>query len=415
MTTVTILPRRPLAVVLTLVLGWLLVSGSASQASSHDGELYAQLDLPRGQVEFDLELGTMHYFDAENFPFAVQIIDGCAVNGHYWIFAAGLSTQSAPLTVIDGHSGQSERLVVPAFDPGEPIASVIETEALRLCRDEDSGGLPTISGLGSYTSSSPRCFDSTDSIELLSRGRDDAYRTLIRNGFESNRIVSSDPIIAIDESNTYDELHLLTEGRTPRLVEGVVLSGSEGMLPNTATLEKRLKDIRPGRVRRAFEAAYNGRLPEPLIEDLGIKGVGCVHHVSLDMTSLGADAYLAAAGWIEEGGAPLAPPELVDDRFDVEVLRANGESTPLALTGPFVGSREAGLLWRYEGDEIMAQLVDGCSLSGSFWTLAAARADEPVQLAITDTSSGASASHLLWTDRAETSWLADTASLDACS
>ena len=414
MTTVAVLPRRPLAVAVTLLLGWLLVSGSVARGSSHDGELYAQLDLPRGQVEFDLELGTLHFFDAENFPFVVQIIDGCAVNGHYWIFSAGLSTQSAPLTVIDGISGQSERIVVPAFESGEPISTVIETEALRLCRDEGLGGLPTLSGSGTYTSSSPRCFDSTDAIELLSGGREDAYRTLIRNGYERNRIISSDPIIAIDESKDYDELHLLTEGRTPRLIEGVVLGGDEGMLPKRAALEKALKDIRPGRVRRAFEAANNGRFPEPLIEDLGLKRVACVHHVSLDMASPGADAYLALAGWIKEGGAPLEPPEVVEDRFGVEVVRASGESTPLTLTAPFKGGDQADLLWRYEGDGIVVQIVDGCSLSGSFWTLAGASTDEPVQLVITDVTTGASASHLLWTDRQDTSWLADTGSLDAC-
>jgi hypothetical protein len=63
---------------------------------------------------------------------------------------------------------------------------------------------------------------------------------------------------------------------------------------------------------------------------------------------------------------------------------------------------------------VQAQIVDACSTSGSFWTIAATETDEPVQLEVTDTLSGASASFLLWTDRAEPAWVADTESLPIC-
>jgi uncharacterized metal-binding protein len=105
----------------------------------------------------------------------------------------------------------------------------------------------------------------------------------------------------------------------------------------------------------------------------------------------------------------------VDDRFEVELARADGETTALVLTGPFVGSDQQGLLWTYASDGAQVEVLDGCFLSGSFWTIAAADTDEPLQLTITDTASGTSASHLLWLDRAETSWLADTESLPICS
>jgi hypothetical protein len=407
--------HRSLAIGLVLLLGLLVAAPTPVAASSHLEELSARLELPRATVDFDLEFGQLQFFDEENAPFAVEIIDGCAVNGHYWVFAAGLAANAAPLTVIDGLSGQSHRLVLPAFQPGEPIPTVLDTDALRLCRDEVQGGLPPASGVGTYTPASDRCTASTDAIELRSAGRDDAYRTLIRNGFEVNRIVRDRPITAVDDSDDYDELHLFAEGRTPRRIEGIVLAGDEGMLPTQAKLDKALKSIPNSRIRRAFETAKNGRTPQAIIEDLGLKGVQCAHHVSLEMTSLGADAYLAEAGWIKDGGQPLEAPAMVEDRFEVTLTRADGTTAPLALTGPLVGSDQQGLLWRYASDEAQVELLDGCFLSGSFWTIAAATTDEPIQLDISDRASGASASHLLWLDRAETSWLTDTESLPICS
>jgi hypothetical protein len=409
------LHRRLLALVSGLTLVSLAGFPGVTTALSAEDDMYARLELPRGSIDFDLEPGQLQFFDEENAPFAVQIIDGCSVNGYYWIFGAGLGPEAASLTVIDRQSGQSQRIVLPAFEPGDPVPTVLDAEALPLCRGSEAGGLPALSGVGTYTSAVPRCFDSTDGIELLSDGRDDAYRTLVRNGFEVNRVIRDKPISTVDESTDFDELHLFAEGRTPRQLEGVVISGVEGMLPPRTQLDKALKGVTKARIRRAFETAKNGRVPKGILEDLKVKGVECVHHVSLDFDTLGADAYLAAAGWIKDGGRPLEPPEIVADRFTVETKRADGSSTALPLIGPLVGSPEAGTMWRYGDGDVLAEIVDGCSLTGSFWTIAATETDEPLQLVVTDSQTGVSSSSLLWTDRAEPASVADTSSLPICS
>jgi hypothetical protein len=210
-------------------------------------------------------------------------------------------------------------------------------------------------------------------------------------------------------------LHLLSEGRTPRRVEGVLFSGEEGMLPAQASLEKALADITEARVRRAFEAAKSWIVPKPLIEDLGLSGVGCIYHVSLEFDTPGADAYLAQAGWIEDGGAPLLPPQLVAERFTVDLVQADGTTTRMPLTGPFQGDPGERQLWQYASDTAQVQIVDACALSGSYWTVAAALTEEPLELIITDPQTGTSASHVLWTDREAVARLADSASLTACS
>lgn len=414
MTRVASLPRRLFAMAASVVFVASIAAPLAATASSHDAELIATLELPQGDVDFDLELGTLHFFDEENAPFAIQIIDGCAINGHLWVLGAGLSAVAANLTVIDDRSGQSRRLVLPAYEPGQPIETVLDPEALAICRATQLGGLPTVSGTALYTSATARCPDFTESLELISEGRDDAYRTLIRSGNDSNRVIRDTPVVVVDDTDAWDELHLIAEGRTPRQLEGVVFSGDPGMLPKTSRLEKQLKGITKARVRRAFEAAKAGRVPQGIIDDLGLARVDCVHHVSLELDSLGADAYLAEAGWIKDGGAPLVPPQPVPERFTVDIVRADGQSTRLPLTGPLVGDDAEGLLWEYEAPGAKAVVIDACALSGSFWTVAATTTDEPVQLVVTDTETGTSAEYLLWTDREEVSRLADTAGLAAC-
>jgi hypothetical protein len=402
------------AALLASLVASLLVPLSAVQAST-DAQLTATLELPEGDIDFPLEAGTLHYFDAEGAPFFVQVIDGCAVSGSYWVFGAGLGGDAVPLTVYDERSGRSHRTVLPAFEPGEPIGAVLEPEALGICRDGPVGGLPEVGGVATYTSVTPECLDATERIVLLSEGDEAGFRALVRDGAERDRVLRQSPAAIVDDSSERDELQLLAEGRTPRQLEGVLFSGPQGMLPSKATLEKALDDVTKSRVRRAFEAAKGWTVPQPLIRDLGLKDVACVFHVSLGFDTLGADAYLTQAGWIAAGGNPARPPELVEDRFTVELVTADGTVTALPLSGPLQGAPGDGQLWEYGSDAAKVQIVDGCDLGDSFWTVAAAVTDEPLELVITDPTSGESATQLLWTDREAVSRLADTTSLPFCS
>lgn len=397
------------AAVLTVLLAMPIVTRAA-----HDAGLTATLELPEGDIDFSLETGTLHFFDEENAPFAVQVIDGCAVNDHYWVLGAGLGSAAAPLTVFDERTGRSHRLVLPAFRPGEPVGLVFDPEALAICREGPRGGLPPVGGTATYTSVTPSCSDDSVTIELLSGGADDAYRSFERDRTVTGEVISDLPIAVVDDTTERDELQLFAESRTPRLVEGVLFSGDEGMLPSRAKLDKALRDVTKARVRRAFEAAKGWKIPKPLIGDLGLEDVRCVYHVSLTFDTLGADAYLAIAGWIQDGGVPLEPPRLVEERFTVDLVRGDGASSRLPLTGPYEGGSGAGQYWEHSSDEAKVQIIDGCALSGSFWTVAAGVTDEPLELLVKDIHSGASASYVLWTDREAFARLADTASLVSC-
>ncbi len=414
MTFGTVLHRRLFAAGSMAALMLAVLSPAATFATSHDPQLLATLELTDGDIDHELELGTLHIFNKENAPFAVQVIDGCAVNDSLWLFGAGLSGVPMPLTVMDLNTGKSERISLPPFEPGVPIGTVLDPEALSLCGDAPLGGLPTLDGTATYTSANARGEDGAYPAELASEGRDDAYRRLAIAGSTYPIISKGSPIVAIDEDATSDTLYLITESLTPRRLEGVVFRGDEGMLPSRAKLAKGLAGITNGRVRRAYQTAKNGRVPQRIIDDLKLSGIDRAFHVGLEFDTLGAAAYLASAGWIKDGGAPLKPPPLVEARFKVELVRANGEATELPLLGPLVGSDAEGLLWQYGNEGALVQVMDACDLSGSFWTVAGALTEEPLELIVTDTDKGISASHLLWTDRRDLSHMSDSSALASC-
>lgn len=414
MTFGTVRSGRVVASVLSMALCLSAVPAAPAFAAPTDPELLATLELPRGDIEYELELGTLHAFDEEGAPFVVQVIDGCGVNDQLWLFAAGFSAIPMPLTLLDLRTGRSKRIVMPPLEPGTPPEAVIDPEALAVCGDEAEGGLPTVTGTAAFTAAGEQGRDYSDTVRLLSGGRDDAYRRIVRPGFSSDVVSTGSPIFAVDGSGAYDELMLLAEGRTPRHIEGVVFSGSEGMLPARDRLENRLDDLKRSRVRRAYETAKNGRVPRGIIRDLDLRGVDEVYHVSFDFDTLGADAYLEQAGWIRQRGEPLELPQPVAERFRVELVRADGETTALPLVGPLQGSDADGVLWQHRGERALVQVVDGCDLGDAFWIVAAGITDEPVELAVTDTVTGASTTQVLWTDREEVARLADTSSLAAC-
>ena len=121
-----------------------LVAPPVASAASTDPDLVATLEHSRGDIEYALELGTLHFFDEENAPFAVQVVDACAVNDHLWVFGVGLSGVSIPLSVMDLDTGKTQRIVLPAFEPGKPIGTILEPESLPLCGDEPAGGLDRV-------------------------------------------------------------------------------------------------------------------------------------------------------------------------------------------------------------------------------------------------------------------------------
>jgi hypothetical protein len=76
------------------------------------------------------EAGYFSFFDEDNVELVVKVLDGCAVNGHRWVFAAGLTDVATILTVEDLHTGET---AVYETAGGAAFRPVQDTSALAGC------------------------------------------------------------------------------------------------------------------------------------------------------------------------------------------------------------------------------------------------------------------------------------------
>jgi predicted esterase len=74
--------------------------------------------------------GLFWFFGPNNWEMLVKVLDGCAVNGHHWVFAAATTTVEYVLTVTDTATGEVATWHNP---PGKASPAITDTNALGGC------------------------------------------------------------------------------------------------------------------------------------------------------------------------------------------------------------------------------------------------------------------------------------------
>jgi hypothetical protein len=67
------------------------------------------------------ETGAFSFFQPDNVEVVVKVIDGCAIDGRFWVFATGLTNVGTVLTVTDTATGAFRTYQNPAGTPFAPI------------------------------------------------------------------------------------------------------------------------------------------------------------------------------------------------------------------------------------------------------------------------------------------------------
>lgn len=94
--------------------------------ASYDATAYGgTTGLAMAQLESDESL-KFSFFSPENLEVFVKVIDGCGYNGHYWIFASGLTSLSVTLLVTDTVGGA---VFIHNNNSGHVFRPVLEIEA----------------------------------------------------------------------------------------------------------------------------------------------------------------------------------------------------------------------------------------------------------------------------------------------
>jgi hypothetical protein len=65
--------------------------------------------------------GYFWFFNAANVELIVKVLDACAVNQHFWVFAGGLTNVNTTITVTDTRNGAVKTYTNPPSTPFKPI------------------------------------------------------------------------------------------------------------------------------------------------------------------------------------------------------------------------------------------------------------------------------------------------------
>ena len=77
-------------------------------------------------VELTGDTGSFTFFDPDNVEVVIKVLDACDFNGHYWVFAGGLTDVETRMTVTDAAT-ESEREYVNAL--GSAFEPILDVEA----------------------------------------------------------------------------------------------------------------------------------------------------------------------------------------------------------------------------------------------------------------------------------------------
>jgi FlaG/FlaF family flagellin (archaellin) len=81
-------------------------------------------------VRLTSSTGYFWFFNASNVEVVVKVLDGCQVDGHYWVFAGGLTDVEVTLTATDLQTGGSRTYTNPS---GSAFLPIQDTSAFKTC------------------------------------------------------------------------------------------------------------------------------------------------------------------------------------------------------------------------------------------------------------------------------------------
>ena len=113
------------------------------------------------------DTGGFYFFSPGNFELLVKVLDACGVNGHFWIFAAGLTDVAVELIVTDTYTGAVEVFENPL---GQAFAPLQRLDLLAGCGAERPAAVAAATAAEEKVATSPGLGCSADPAVLCLRG-----------------------------------------------------------------------------------------------------------------------------------------------------------------------------------------------------------------------------------------------------
>ncbi|MCP3960309.1 MAG: hypothetical protein GY719_20900 [bacterium] len=90
----------------------------------------SEVSIPRAGLAKSDDSGLFYFFSQDNWELLVKVLDGCAINENYWVFAAATTDVEYTLTVTDTLSDQVKTYTNPL---GQAADAVTDTAAFATC------------------------------------------------------------------------------------------------------------------------------------------------------------------------------------------------------------------------------------------------------------------------------------------
>ncbi len=90
----------------------------------------ADRDRPASAVGLTDDTGYFWFFGADNVEVVVKVLNGCGVNGHFWVYAAGLTDVGTVLRVTDTETGEVKTY---SKAEGAEFVPIFDVEAFASC------------------------------------------------------------------------------------------------------------------------------------------------------------------------------------------------------------------------------------------------------------------------------------------
>jgi hypothetical protein len=86
--------------------------------------------VPRGSNGWEVATDTavFYFFEPGNLEVMIKVLNGCSLNGHWWVFAAGLTDQFVKIEVSTWRDGAESKRSYESTG-GEAFKPIIDLEA----------------------------------------------------------------------------------------------------------------------------------------------------------------------------------------------------------------------------------------------------------------------------------------------
>jgi hypothetical protein len=340
--------------------------------------------------------GLFAFFDLANWEVLVKVLDGCAINGHYWLYVAGATDTGYTVRVREPATGRNREYENPlgTFSPLATDTTSFPCDAAGAASIAAAAGSAVSPAEGSESFA-----EATRLVLSLDEARHRPGHPRARPDRRSLQVYRDGLLLEEREDPVTGSTLLRSSAPPDALLAELELAGvasvrgdCRGSLapPDGQSLvETTIVWFSDQASASAFDGNYfsvSSSSPLPCPEDTlaVVQAIGAF--VDDARTAPGAETAILSASDPDAADALL----LQDGRFAVTADRLNAQERAIPARVAAEASEQSGLFWFFHplNWEIFVKVLDGCLVNEHYWVFGAAATDVPYMVRVEDRVTG---------------------------